>query len=369
MRRVSAAAACFLLLLGCKKEEAKPAATTPAAQPAQPAQPAEPAQPAQPAQPTAAAPGKKESDDACVGPLTQNVKATVEVGGVTYERDGAILRRTAADPDDQFVFGVISDIKEDAPENLANIKAATAFFAENKADAILFLGDSSETQAGVTKVLSTLAESGLPVFAIVGNRECKSHWVAGMAEAQKTHKNLFDFTQIRLFNADDVSVISIPGYHNPTYLHCPEGCRYFPSDVEATAALVKQATGTPVLISHGPPRQEGATAIDRIHDEANVGDPALAEFIQKNNIPFGAFGNIAEAGGKATDLAGKTVIAPDTLANSLYLNPGPADAIQWQMLDGTTAQGMAAVLTIKGKQASYKTKRFGAPAPAAAPKK
>ena len=137
--------------------------------------------------------------------------------------------------------------------------------------------------------------------------------------------------------------------------------------MEGLKPLLGEASGTPFLISHGPPRQDGAQGLDRIHDNANVGDPALAEFLTKNPVSFGAFANIGEAGGKAVDSSGKTVVPQDTLVNSLYVNPGFTDAVQWQMLDGTTSEGMVALVTVKGKQASYKIKRFGAAA--AAPKK
>lgn len=354
MKRLSPVVACVLALAACKKEEPKPVAAPPAATPA-------------PAAAPAPAPKKdKESDDACVGSLTQAVTGTFTINGQTYERKGHVLTRTSSDPDDTAVFGVISDIKDDAEANLKNIKAAHEFFGANKAEAILFLGDSAETPVGVVNVLKALAASPLPVFAIIGNRESKAHWTAGMAEVQKTASNLFDFTQIRLFNSDDVSVLSLPGYYNPTYLHQSDGCRYFPSDVQGLTKLLSQATATPLLISHGPPHMEGTTGLDRIHDNANVGDPALAEFLQKNPIPFGAFGNILESGGKATDLMGKAVIPQDTFVNQLYMNVGPTDSVTWQMLDGTTSEGMVGLLTVKGKQASYKIKRFGA---GAAPRK
>ena len=153
----------------------------------------------------------------------------------------------------------------------------------------------------------------------------------------------------------------MPGYYNPTYLHQQDGCRYFPSDVKDLQKLLSEATSTPLLISHGPPHGDGPTALDRIHDDANVGDPVMRDFLDKTPIPFGAFGNILESGGRATDLTGKNVIPQDTWVGSLYLNVGPTDAMQWQMLDGTVSEGMAGVLTLKGKQASYKIKRFGNP--------
>src|SRR5207249_2050449 len=115
------------------------------------------------------------------------------------------------------------------------------------------------------------------------------------------------------------------------YLHCPTGCDYFPQDVADLATFVPKATGpVRLLISHGPPLQAGAVAIDRITEGANVGDPSLAEFMKKNPgvFPFGMFGNILEAGGYATYLVGTTRIAQEQYADSLYLNPGPIDSVR-----------------------------------------
>jgi hypothetical protein len=344
MKRHGAALCCAFLLMTCKKDEAAapPAAGLP---------------------PPAGAPThKKESDDRCVGPLASGTKETFQLNGQTYEHVGHVLTRVSSDPDDQVVLGVLSDVKDASDQNLKNVAEALEFFKAHQAELVLFLGDSAEKRDGVSAVFGALAKGGLPVFVIIGNRECRDHYVEGMSEAKKEHRNLFDFTQIRVFNSDDISILSLPGYYNPTYLHCSEGaggCRYFPSDVDGLKPLLAQASSTPMLISHGPPRMDGVAGLDRIHDNANVGDPLLAEFLRRNPIPFGAFANISESGGKATDAAGKTVIPQETLSATLYLNSGSVDSVPWQMLDGTTSQGMAAVMTVKGKQASYKIKRFG----------
>src|SRR5438128_906975 len=121
MTKMRATVACLLLLSACKKEEAaQPTAAAPEGTKAPASQPA--------AAPVAAAPAagpkKKESDDACVGSPAQTTKGTFEINGQTYERNGAVLKKTSSDPDDQVILGVISDIKEEAPENLKNIKAA-----------------------------------------------------------------------------------------------------------------------------------------------------------------------------------------------------------------------------------------------------
>jgi hypothetical protein len=164
---------------------------------------------------------------------------------------------------------------------------------------------------------------------------------------------------VRVFNTDDVSIVSMPGYYNKSYLHCAEGCQYSPDDVRNLAEVAKAATApVKALISHGPPLQAGPLAIDRIHEASNVGDPMLTEALKGGQFPFGLFGNIQEAGGYATNLSGETRVAAETYADSLYLNSGAIDSVRWRMIDGSESVGMAGLLHFKGKQAMYKVKRL-----------
>ena len=59
-------------------------------------------------------------------------------------------------------------------------------------------------------------------------------------------------------------------------------------------------------------------------------------------------------GGSARARAHGTCIAPGKMAGELFLNPGPADSVRWSMNDRTESVGMAALLQVKGKQASFK---------------
>jgi hypothetical protein len=47
-------------------------------------------------------------------------------------------------------------------------------------------------------------------------------------------------------------------------------------------------------------------------------------------------------------------VPQDRPAKVLYLNPGPADSTRWEMNDKSVGYGFAAVLTISGKEASWK---------------
>jgi hypothetical protein len=97
-----------------------------------------------------------------------------------------------------------------------------------------------------------------------------------------------------------------------------------------------------------------------------VGDPKLADLLKRMKVPFGVFGHILEAGGHATDLGGKP-LAQKKLFPALYVDQGSANPLIWKMNDGTTAYGLAAILTVDGKQASYEVLKAPKPPPAGSP--
>ena len=315
---------------------------------------------ANPATPAAAAP--RESDPACVGPVASAPEEKLTINGLSYTRKGSTISLDGpGDADDDWVLGQITDIKDHNPDNAANLKVMVEWMTAQKVDAIAATGDLGETAESIEKVLRDLAVAKVPVLVVIGNRECKDHFTAGVAAAQKDFPNIINMNTVRVFNTDDASVVSMPGYYNKDYLHCTRGCEYLAADVRALPEVAKAATAPArVLISHGPPLQSGPLAIDRIHEGANVGDPLMTEVMQQNPqlFPFGLFGNIQEAGGYATDLTGQTRVAQDTFVDSFVLNPGPIDAVRWVMLDNTESVGMAGVVKFKGKQAMYRIHRL-----------
>ena len=300
------------------------------------------------------------SNPLCVGRPAAGPEEVLDIAGHKYTRKGSTVSLEGQDGDDEFILGQITDIKDHTPENAATLKIAVDWLLSEKADAIAVTGDLGETAASIQRSLEDIAAAGLPVLAIVGNRECRDDFDQGVKAAQTKFKNIINMNLVRVLNTDDVSIVSMPGYYNKSYIHCAEGCSYSSADVKELPEIAKMATApTKILISHGPPRQSGPLAIDRIHEGANVGDPALTEVLTSSALfPFGMFGNILEAGGHATNLSGETRVAPDTWADSLYLNSGPIDSVRWVMLDGSQSIGMAGLIHVKGKQAMYKIKRI-----------
>jgi Icc-related predicted phosphoesterase len=325
------------------------------------AEPKPPVAPTQEAQPAKDKPvdATKLADPACVARWSEEGEPkTFEAGGKTYTLKGAHLQETSKDDDDQVVLGLVADIKEDTAENLANLDDIVRFFKDQQAEVLVAVGDLGDDQKQIENALDRLAASGLPVLAVIGNREGRAAFNDAVAAAASRHNNVINLNHVRLVTLDDAALVSIPGYHNKVYIHADDGCLYGPSDLDATRPIVQAAKGKRVvLISHGPPKQDGAEALDRTLEQVNVGDPALADFIKDNGIKFGAFANIHEAGGRATNLAGQSLISEGKPSDELYLSIGPADSVRWQMNDGTESTGMASLMTIKGDKAWFKVHR------------
>lgn len=302
--------------------------------------------------------GQRRSSEQCVGLMTQEPTKTVKIGARDWELKGSTLIEKTTDPDDTMVVGVIADLKEDIPDNLANIDKFLAHFKQEKVELIIIDGDTGETKQQIVNNLKRVAASGVPVGIIIGNRECQQDFNQAVAEVAEKAQNVFNLNAVRRIVADDAEFVTMPGYYNGSYLHCVQGCQYWDEDVAALGSIVDMAKHPVTMISHGPPRQASPNALDRISEGTNEGDPSLAKFMAEKKIPFGIFANIHEAGGKATDLSGENLIKEGTFVDSLYVNPGPGDSLRWTMNSGAESVGMAAVVTYKGKQASYKIFRL-----------
>lgn len=295
----------------------------------------------------------------CIGPIAAGTSEAIKIGKAEWELNGSTIKlKTAPANGGGLRIGAISDIKEDSVENLANLESFVTWFKKEKVDFVVVAGDTGLNAAEIENALAVLAKVQVPVFNIVGNREGRTDYRTAMASLAERYDNIFDLNAVRRIDTPVVDLVSLPGYYNQSYIHSDEGCPYFSADIQKMAELVKACDSPALVVSHGGPKQTGTDGIDRTAEGENVGDPELAKLIKDNKIPFGIFGNIHEAGGRATDIDGNQILAQDQPYDALYLNPGPADGIRWVMNDESESVGMAGLLTIKDGKASYQIHRI-----------
>ena len=297
----------------------------------------------------------------CAAALEPAPAIDVKVG----ERAGKLggYKLTFADKDaDAVNLGVLGPVNEDLGENMVALKKYAKFFTDEKADAIIVTGDVGEKASSITRVLNVLSETKLPVFVLIGNRECRAEFTDGVAASKKDHSNIVNLNEVRAVEFPEVTLVSLPGYHAPDYIQCATGCQYVKSTVAEVVGVAKTSKTPVALIAHGPPHGNGNQALDFAGAGGNVGDEQITKAIGEGNIAFGLFSNIKEAGGRATKDADGTQLAKEGEASkTLFLNPGPADTMGWDMNDSTKSVGMAAVFTIKDGQGTYKMLRLKPP--------
>jgi Icc-related predicted phosphoesterase len=293
----------------------------------------------------------------CAAPIDLTPPVEVKVGNRVATQAGYKLTFADRDADAPLVLGVLGPV-DDASENLAAIKQYLRFFAHQKADAIVLTGDVGETAKGIARTLVAVAEAGLPLLVLVGNRECRADFTNGVLEAQRMASNVVNLNQVRAVEFPEATLVSLPGFHDPSYIGCATGCLYFKSTVDEVVRVAAEARNPVVLLAHGAPRGKGPQALDYASGGGNVGDAEINRAIKEANISFGIFSHVREAGARGTDSPeGGGMVREGHASRRLYLNPGPADTVEWEMNDGTRSLGMAAVFRLEGDQASFKVYR------------
>lgn len=302
-----------------------------------------------------------ESDPACVGPIEEATPESREIDGWSVEANGyrVTFEREGEDAEG-LTLGVIADIKEDTGENMFNLGRYIEWWRSEDVDAVVVPGDAGETVSGLARALNTLAEPGWPVMVLPGNREAREVYRQGVDQAKAESPNILDLSQRRLIELPGASLVSLPGYHDPRFLHERTGCQYFREDVEALVPVARDAEDPVVLVAHSGPRGDTPRAIDYAREAGNVGDGNINRLIAAADIPFGIFAHIHEAGGQATDVLGRNLIPQGELVDSFFMNVGPADSIPWAMNDETQSNGMAGLVRFQDGKASYEINRLEA---------
>ncbi|MEW5740789.1 MAG: metallophosphoesterase [Myxococcota bacterium] len=342
-----------LVLSGCPEKKVEPPPPPPEKHEAKPLPPP----------PPAAAP---RADKECAAPIDPGPVTELKFGERVAKLSGARLTFADKDADGVLTLGVLGPVNEDSGANMVALKKYVKFFTDEKVDAIVVSGDVGEVASGITRVLKELGATKLPVFVVIGNRECRGEYTDGVNAAKAEFPNIVNLNETRVVEFPELTLISLPGHHDPKYFGCSTSCLYLPSTVEEVVRVAKDAKTPVALVSHGPPRGSGNQALDFAGGRENVGDEAISKAITDAKIAFGFHSNIKEAGARAAkDVAGTQLLKEGEASETLYLNPGPADAtVGWDMNDGTKAMGLAAVFSLKDGKGSYKLLRLKAMTPA-----
>ena len=296
-----------------------------------------------------------------------NQPASVKYEGWIYDYGGASVkvRREKAAKAGPVKLGLLAGIKDLEKDTQDTLKRFLDAFEQADVEVIVVGGDTAEQTEVLDQVYDWLPkQTKRPIVSIAGNTErAGAHNYA----IQKVRKggvlNLINMGLIRRYDGPGFDLVSLSGYHDKTYLHLSGGCIYNDQALTDAESAIRAADDPVVMLVHGPPRQSGKAALDFVPGAGNVGDPKLTELMKKMKVPFGVFGHILEAGGHATDLAGKP-LPQKKPASALYVNQGSANSLPWKMNDGTTSYGLAAIMTLNGKQASYEVLKAPKPPPA-----
>jgi Icc-related predicted phosphoesterase len=295
----------------------------------------------------------------CNGPLDALSAPDVkDYGGYKYTYNGGTVGAVRLDNKKrtEVKIGVLAGIKDLEKETQASLDEFLSAFDKADVEIVLVGGDTAETPEDLEKIYSYLTDHvQRPIITIAGNTERGGahNYAISKQRATRQKMNLLNGDIFRRFDGAGFDVVSLGGYFDKKYLHQNGGCLYKDSDLAVVEAAAKAAAPDPVIfLSHGPPKQTGKEAIDFVPGAGNVGDPALADLLKKAKISFGVHGHILEAGARATDASGKP-LKEGKFFKQLFLNPGSASSLPWKLNSGTTSYGLAAILTLKGKEAKF----------------
>ena len=305
---------------------------------------------------------RKQHSLTCVGPFDGIIQTSeVQLAGKPYRLSGSKLTITpsAKDADDEVRFGVLGSVKDFLPETKRNLDRLFDWFNQEKVEWVVLNGDIGGEEEEFEELVEYLAGFKKPLLVSIGNYESRGTYFRVISAAAEKYPWIIDQNLVRVIEADDVVLISMPGYYDRRFLHTGSGCLYKSEDIDATLDAVEKTPGPRLLISHGPPRGVGSRSIDVVADgRVNVGDPELTRLIREGAIEFGIFGHILESGGRAVGGDLTTPVAVETWSPKLYVNVGTANGLPWGLNDGTTVTGMGAVFTVKGNKAKTKFKIY-----------
>jgi hypothetical protein len=156
-----------------------------------------------------------QSDPNCVGPIEAGTPEALTIGGKTFERNGSTLTLQGEAGDAGVRIGVLANMNQATAENLFNLRRYLEFFQKEGVELIVVAGDTGEERKDIEPMLAAVAESGLPVLAIAGNREKTADFVESVRVVRETHANLLDGNRVRHLAWHGLDVITLPATTTP----------------------------------------------------------------------------------------------------------------------------------------------------------
>ena len=277
----------------------------------------------------------------------------------------------------QLVLGVLAGLKDASDDNLTHLKEPRRRAAQAARRGGADRGRRPRRQQRIARgaALGALAADGLPlpILVVAGNREVRTDLDAAVASLRKRGTQLIDLSHTRIVDLGDVLIVGLAGVFDRRLLRADGACLYAQSDIDALAAFLDRSaamTAPPALmVAAVPPHGEGPQAIDATDGQNVVGEMRfIPRCSPRRARGSGSSGRCGKRAAARSINRTRSVDAPGAASpvTQLYVNPGAADRTPWPMNDGSTSHGLAALVTIRGRQASYESIREPA-APARSP--
>lgn len=287
------------------------------------------------------------------GALTPTIR--IQGAALTARGSRLVAERLGRDGDTRRAsplrLGVLADTREALPATVEALVALRSAFIDAKVDAIIVLGGIEATFDGMRLLLTRLG-TGVPLLAMPGDLASHEGFQAALRELGS---RAVDLTSYRLVELPGATLAAVPGYYRRHHIAAgPQGCSYSPGDLQQLGkALAARGAIPRVVLSYGPPRGDGAHAVDRAYGDVNIGDRSLARLMRETGARFGLFSHVCESGGHATDLDGHPV-AEDSWSDSLLVNVGAADSVPCQRLDGSWWASSAVIFEVSARGARFR---------------
>lgn len=290
----------------------------------------------------------------CAPPVDDSGRESFKLPPLIVERDGYDMEVRGIERG-TVILGLVAGIHEPDPATLGNIAFFLDRFKAAGAQAVVVVGGVGLAREEVQRILEALSAAPVPVLLSPGAQESYDVLRGTIASMRKARPQLVDMTLVRRVRLGHVTLISLPGYHNPFYLEAKErGCAYEPGDLSDIKSLAS-GERLPVLISASPPRGRSERSVDRGRGGINIGDPALGSMLSGAGIRFGLFGHVYESGGQATLDDSSSPVADGVWSDSLFVQAGAADAVPLSLTNGGRSVGMAQVVEFSGPRGRYRT--------------